>query len=64
MMNGKNSVKKRLKRTKENLAVERRKAPDTPETRMRLEADHKQTMQTIRNLASEQYKLELDRNQR
>ena len=37
-----------------------------PEARMRLEADYKQAIQTIRNLASEQYKLELDRerNQR
>ena len=51
---------------KENLAAELRKAPDTLETRMRLEADYKQAMQTIRSLASEQYQLELDRerNQR
>ena len=50
----------------ENHAAELSKAPNTPEARMRLEADHKQTMQTISGLASEQYKLELDRerNQR
>ena len=40
---------------KENLAAELRKAPDTPETSMPLEADYKQTVQIIRNLASEQY---------
>ena len=40
---------------KESLAAELRKAPDIPETCMRLEADYKQTVQTIRNLASEQY---------
>jgi hypothetical protein len=51
---------------KENLAAELRKASDSPETRMRLEADYKQAMQTIKNLASEEYQLELDRerNQR
>ena len=51
---------------KENQAAELKKAPDTPETRMRLEADYKQAMQTIKALASEQYQLELDRerNQR
>ena len=51
---------------KENQAAELKKAPDTPEARMRLEADYKQAMQTIKSLASEQYQLELDRerNQR
>lgn len=51
---------------KENQAAELRKGPDTPETRMRLEADYKQAMQTIKGLATEQYQLELERerNQR
>ena len=51
---------------KESQAAELRKGPDTPETRMRLEADYKQAMQTIKGLATEQYQLELDRerNQR
>ena len=51
---------------KENHATELSKAPDTPEARIRLEADYKDAMQTIKSLASEQYKLELDRerNQR
>ena len=50
----------------EDLATELGKAPDTPEARMRLEADYKQAIQTIYGLASEQYRLELDRerNQR
>ena len=51
---------------KENHARELSKAPDTREARMRLEADHKEVMKTINSLATEQYKLELDRerNQR
>ena len=51
---------------KENHATELSKAPDTPEARHRLEADYDQAMKTIKGLASEQYKLELDieRNQR
>ena len=51
---------------KENLAAESRKTPNTPETRMRLEADYKQLMQTIKDLAMEEYQLELhhERNQR
>ena len=51
---------------KRNHATESRKAPDTAETRIRLEASYKEAMQTIKNLATEQYQLELDRerNQR
>jgi hypothetical protein len=51
---------------KENHATELSKAPVTPEACMRLEADYQQAMQTIKGLASEQYKIELDRerNQR
>jgi hypothetical protein len=51
---------------KENLAAESRKTPNTPETRMRLETDYKQLMQTIKDLAMEEYQLELhhERNQR
>ena len=70
----KEQLKKRIKEglwsmvvdAKENYATELSKAPDTPEARMRLEVDYKEAMLTINGLASEQYKLELDRerNQR
>ena len=51
---------------REKLAAESRKTPDTPEIRIRLEADYKQAVQTIKNLAIAEYQLELDRerNQR
>ena len=51
---------------KDNYASELSKAPDTPEVRRLLDADYNQATQTIRGLALEQYKLELDRerNQR
>ena len=51
---------------KENHAAGLSKAPDTAEAHMRLEVDFREAMQTIKSLASEQYKLELDRerNQR
>ena len=51
---------------KESLVAERRKAPDTPETRICLEADYNQAIQTLKTFALEQYERELDqeRNQR
>ena len=51
---------------RDNHATELSKAPDTTEARTRLEADYNEAMRTIKSLASEQYKLELDRerNQR
>ena len=51
---------------KENHATELSKAPDTAEAHKRLEDDYKDAMQTIRSLAADQFKLELDleRNQR
>ena len=50
----------------ESHAIEMIKAPDTPEIRKLLEDDYEDAMQTIRNLAADQFKLELDleRNQR
>ena len=60
------SLESMVSDAKESQAAERRKGPDTPETRLRLEADCNRAMQTIAALASEQYHLELDRerNQR